>query len=208
MYRLYWAKDSGAIAPQVLFEEIGAKYEKIVIDFESEENRSAEFLAVNPTGQIPALILPDGTLMTESAAMVLQIVDCHPEAKLAPPPASPERAIFQRWLLFMAATLYTTDLRLYYPDRFTTDPDGVEGVAAAALADMDRAFSILNEALHPGPYLLGETFSAADIYLWMLTQWHPDPTQMSEWNPRIGRLVDLVQARPAVERVWAQHGGD
>lgn len=208
MYRLYWAKSSGAIAPQVLFEEIGLDYEKIVIDIEREESRSSEFLAINPAGQIPALVLPDGTLMTESAAMVLQIVDRHPEAGFAPPPASPERATFERWLLFMASTLYTTVLRFYYPDRFTTDPDGAEGVKAAATADMNHALSILDEALDPGPYLLGETLSAADIYLWMLTQWHPDPGQMAEQNPRVGRLVELVQARPAVARVWEQHAED
>ena len=102
MYKLFWAKSLGSMASEVLFEEIGAEYEKIAIDIEKQENRSAEFLAVNPTGQVPALVLPDGTVMTESAAMVLHICDRHPEAKLAPPAGSPESARFQRWLVFMA----------------------------------------------------------------------------------------------------------
>ena len=208
MYKLYWAKMTGAIAPQVLFEEIGAKYEKIILDFDQEENQDSEFLSINPMGQIPALVLPDGTLMTESAAMILQICDRHPEAKLAPPVGSPESARFQRWLFFMAVNLYTTDLRLYYADRFTSDPTGVEGVKEAGRSDMDRYFAILNEALEPGPYLLGETFSAVDIYLWMLAQWHPDIPQLFEENPRIQQLVELVQARPAVSWVWAEHEED
>ncbi len=207
MYKLYWSKMSGAMAPQALFEEIGASYEKIIIDLDQEENRSADFLAVNPMGQIPALVLPDGTLMTESAAMVLHVVDRHPEAKLAPPAGSPERARFERWLLFMASTLYSADLRTYYPDRFTTDPDGLEGVKAAAVADMDRYFVMLDDALNPGPYLLGESFSAVDIYLWMLAAWHPNPQQMLERNPRVERLVKLVQARPAIARIWPEHEG-
>jgi len=111
MYKLYWAKGTGAFAPQALFEEIGAGYEKIIIDFEKEEHMGAEFLAVNPMGQIPALVLPDGTLMTESAGMILQICERHPEAKLAPPTGSPESAIFQRWLLFMAANVYLDSMR-------------------------------------------------------------------------------------------------
>jgi glutathione S-transferase/GST-like protein len=205
MYQLYWSKTSGAMAPQALFEEIGAEYTKIVIDLDAEENRSPEYLAVNPMGQIPALVLPDGTLMTESAAMVLHIVDRHPEAGLAPPAGSPERATFDRWLLFMAATLYGADLRCYYADRFTTDPGGVKGVEAAAVADMGRHFAILNEALDPGPYLLGESFSAVDVYLWMLTTWHPEPERMLAENPRVAELVKRVQARPAVARVWAEH---
>jgi len=208
VYKLYWAKMTGAIAPQVLLEEIGAEYEKIVLDLESEENQDPEFLAINPMAQIPALVLPDGTLMTESAAMVLQICDRHPEAKLAPPAGSSESARFARWLFFMATNLYTTDLRLYYADRFTSDPDGVEGVQQAGRADMDRYFAILNDALDPGPYLLGQTFSAVDIYLWMLAQWHPEIPLLLEENPRIRQLVDLVQARPAVAWVWSEHEED
>jgi len=208
MYKLYWGKGTGVIAVQALFEEIGVRYEKIVIDFDKEEHLGAEFLAINPLGQIPALVLPDGTLMTESAAMLLQICERHPEAKLAPPAGSPESAVFQRWLLFLAANIYPDIMRLYYGDRFTSDPEGAESVAKAARSDLDRHFGILNEALSPGPYLLGETFSAVDIYLWMLAQWHPEVPQLLEANTRIGRHAELVLARPAVARVWAEHEED
>jgi glutathione S-transferase len=73
---------------------------------------------------------------------------------------------------------------------------------------MDRHYGVLNEALSPGPYLLGETFSAVDIYLWMLTQWHPDIPQLHEANARIRLHADLVLSRPAVARVWAEHEED
>jgi glutathione S-transferase len=203
MYKLFWSKSAGSMAPEVLLEEIGAKYEKIAVDLEKQQNRSAEFLAMNPLGQVPTLVLPDGTVMTESAAMLLQITDRHPEAKLAPPPGSPESARFQRWLIFMATALYTADLRLFYADRFTTDAGAVDGIAASARADMDRYFAILNDALNPGPYLAGATYTAADAYLWMLVKWHPDATQLFADNPRIAKLVKLVEARPAVAKVWA-----
>jgi glutathione S-transferase/GST-like protein len=198
----------GSMAAEVLFEEIGTAYEKIAVDLEKQENQSAEFLAVNPTGQIPALILPDGTVMTESAAMVLHICDRHPEAKLAPPAGSPESARFQRWLIFMAATLYSTDQRLYYAERMTTDAAGTAGIEAAARAAMDRHFALVNDALDPGPYLLGETYSAVDVYLWMLAKWHPDEKQLFADNSRIAKLVDLVEARPAVAKVWAENRED
>ena len=137
MYKLYWAKGSGAMAPQALFEEIGVEYEKIVIDFEKNEHKSDAFLSVNPMGQIPALVLPDGTLMTETAAMLVQIVDRHPEAKLAPPASSGERARFLRWLFFLASNIYPTILRVYYSDRFSTDPSAADGIKAAAEASLD-----------------------------------------------------------------------
>ena len=208
MYKLFWAKSMGSMAAEVLFEEIGTAYEKIAVDLEKQENQSAEFLAVNPTGQIPALILPDGTVMTESAAMVLHICDRHPEAKLAPPAGSPESARFQRWLIFMAATLYSADQRLYYAERMTTDAAGTAGIEAAARAAMDRHFALVNDALDPGPYLLGETYSAVDVYLWMLAKWHPDEKQLFADNSRIAKLVDLVEARPAVAKVWAENRED
>ena len=208
MYRLYWAKGTGAFVPQVLLEEIGASYEKVVIDLDKEEHRAAEFLAVNPMGEIPALILPDGTFMTESAAMVLQICELHPEAKLAPAPGSPESATFKRWLFFSAANLYPDSMRFYYGDRFTSDPQGGEGVISAARSAFDLHFGILNEALSPGPYLLGETFSAVDLYVWMLIQWHPDIPQLLEANANLRRYAELVGARPAVTRVWTEHEED
>lgn len=208
MYKLFWSKSAGSMVPEVLFEEIGAKYEKVAVDLANEENRSAEFLAVNPLGQIPTLVLPDGTVMTESAAMVLHITDRHPEAKLAPPVGSPESARFLRWLVFMATAIYTADMRLYYADRFTTDAAGVAGIENRARADMDSYFAILNDALNPGPYLLGEGFSAVDVYLWMLAKWHPDTVQLFADNPRIAMLVELVEARPSVAKVWAENRED
>jgi glutathione S-transferase/GST-like protein len=205
MYKLYWAQGSGAMAPQALFEEIGIEYEKIVIDFEKEEHKSDEFLSVNPMGQIPALVLPDGTLMTETVAMLLQIVDRHPEAKMAPPVGSAERARFLRWLFFLASAVYPTILRVYYAERYSSEPNAAEGIKSAAEADLDGQFEILDSALEPGPYLLGETFSAADILLWMLAQWHPDPTRLLEKAPLVSSIVDLVRARPAIARTWREH---
>jgi glutathione S-transferase len=208
MYKLYWAQGSGAMAPQALFEEIGAEYEKIVIDIEKEEHKSAAFLSVNPMGQIPALVLPDGTLMTETAAMLAHIVDRHPEAKLAPPAGGAESARFYRWLFFLSSSVYPTVLRFYYSDRHSTDPSAAEGIKAAARVDLDEQFKILEDALDPGPYLAGEAFSAADILLWMLIQWHPDPAGLFEEAPRVKQLAELVQARPAIARTWREHEED
>ena len=207
VYTLYWSPMSGAMAPQALLEEVGAEYEKIAIDTEKGEHKKAEFLAVNPMGQIPALVLPDGTLMTESAAMLVQITDLHPDARLAPAPASPERAHFLRWLFFMASSLYGAYLRFYYAARHSSDPGSEEGIRAAALAELDDHFAIVNEALAAGPYLLGESFSAVDIYLWMLVRWHPEPERLLKDNPRLAELADRVQQRPAIARIWPEHSG-
>jgi glutathione S-transferase len=196
------------MAPQALLEEVGAAYEKIPVDTEKGEHKTAAFLAVNPMGQIPALVLPDGTVMTESGAMLVHITDCHPEAGLAPAPASSDRAHFLRWLFFLASSVYSTDLRVYYAERHSTDPAAAEGIREAAVAELDDQFAILNDALAGRRYLLGERFSAVDIYLWMLARWAPDPERLLKNAPGVAALADRVQQRPAIARIWPEHRED
>ena len=128
MYTLYWAQETGALAPQILLEEVGADYQRVVLDLGKGEETKPEFLAINPRGQIPALALPDGLLLTESAAIMLQIADNHPDSRLLPPPGSAERAQVYRWLFYAVANIYEADLRLYYSERFTTDASCADSV--------------------------------------------------------------------------------
>ena len=132
MYTLYWARETGAMAPQIILEEAGASYERVVLDYEEGEETQTEYLAINPRGQIPALGLPDGSVMTESAAIVLHIAESHPEVGMLPMAGSVERAQVYRWLFYAVANLYETDLRLYYSDRYTADAACAESVEVSA----------------------------------------------------------------------------
>ena len=169
------------------------------------------FAALNPMRQVPVLRLPDGTLMTETGAMVLHLCDTRPEAGLLPAPGTPERAAAYRWLFWMVANLYESDLRYYYPARYTADPAGSEGVRRAAEERMDRLLAIAEAELGDRPWFLGETYSALDPYLAMLTLWHPARQAVLGRWPRLGRLLRRVRERPAIGRIWTQHyppGGD
>ena len=205
MYTLYWSADSGAFAVQAVLEELGQPYRREVMSTAAGDHRTPAFLAVNPMAQIPALRLPDGTIVTESGAMVAHLCDAHPEAGLLPEPGTSGRAEAYRWLFWLATGLYESDLRYYYPDRYTADPAGAEAVKAAALARMDHLLAIAETLIGAGPYALGERFSAVDLYLFMLVLWHPDPVAARERHPRLGELVRRVRQRPAVERIWWQH---
>lgn len=206
-YALYWEVLSGAIAPQAMFEEMGLAYRKVPVDMEAGEHRSSEYLAVNPTGQVPALRLPDGTVIGESAAMVLVLGERHPEAGLVPAIGDPDRPTFLRWLVFMAASVYMTFVRANHPERFTLDASATEPVRLAALRDVDRYFAILDDAV-AGPYFLQRGFGALDIYLCMLTVWYPDRDRLFAANPRLGGLCRTVEQRPACARVMAEHLAD
>jgi len=208
MHKLYWARETGAMAPQILLEEVGADYERVVLDMEKGEEQETEFLAINPCGQIPALELPDGTIITESAAIVLHIADNHPDSGLLPPLGSAERAQVYRWLFYAVANIYESDLRLYYSERFTTEVSCADSIKCKAREDMDNAFDLLEKALRDGPFLLGEQYSVIDPYLLMLVYWHEQPQVLLARCSKLKRLCDTVRQRPAVERIWFQHYPD
>lgn len=205
MYKLYWAKETGAMAPQILLEEVGADYQRVIIDMEKGEETQAEFLAINPRGQIPALVLPDGSLLTESAAIVLHIADSHPEAGLLPAPGGVERAQVYRWLFYAVANIYEADLRLYYSERFATEASCADSIKHRAREDMNKAWELLEQELGEGPFLLGEQYSVIDPYLLMLAYWHEQPQDLLTRCPKLKRLCDTVQKRPSVQRMWSQH---
>jgi glutathione S-transferase len=205
VHTLHWSPDTGAFAVQAVLEELGLPYRLAPTLTGEGAHRRPEFLSLNPMGRVPVLVLPDGTVVTESAAMVLHLCDLRPEAGLLPPPGTSGRATAYRWLLLMATGLYEADLRYYYPDRYTADADGAPGVREAGLWAMDRHLDVLEGALDPGPWLLGGRFSACDLYLFMLALWHPGRQAALGARPRLAALAREVRRRPAVGRIWAQH---
>ena len=114
MFKLYSRANSGSLVVEAILEHVGARYQLIEVE---GGKPSAELIRLNPLGQVPVLMLPDDSVMTESAGMTIYLADIYPEAKLAPSVTSPQRSRYLRWMLFLAANIYMTDLRVYYPDR-------------------------------------------------------------------------------------------
>ncbi|MGE3740443.1 MAG: glutathione S-transferase family protein, partial [Geminicoccaceae bacterium] len=114
MYTLYWSADSGAFAIQAVLEELAAPYRREIVDTARGEQRAPDYLAINPMAQVPALRLPDGTVITETGAMLMHLCDVHPAHGLLPAPGTASRAVANRWLFWLATGLYESDLRYYY----------------------------------------------------------------------------------------------
>lgn len=102
MLILYGATGAGSVAPQALLSHLEVPFELKLISFDANEHQSKEFLAVNPRGQIPALVLEDNSVLTESLAIMLHVADCHPTSGLSPAPGTSERAQVYRWMSFVA----------------------------------------------------------------------------------------------------------
>jgi glutathione S-transferase/GST-like protein len=201
-YTLYSHDGSGGFAPEVALVKAGAAFKTVVIETSKGDQNKPDFVAINPMRQVPTLVLPDGTVLTESAGIVVHLANAFPTKGLAPNPGSSAHGRFLRWMFFMASNIYEGDLRYFYPDRYTTDAGGIEGVKAAGAAHMKKAFALIEDALAPGPFLCGIRPCMADVYLAMLMAWSPEPIA----SPRLTALRQAVAADPVVAPLWRRHG--
>jgi glutathione S-transferase len=202
-YKLYGRSGSGSLAVQVALEEIGASYERIWVGREAAD--VARFRTTNPTGRVPALVLPDGTLMFESAAMLIHLASSHPQAALAPQSGTSKHASFLQWMVFLSANVYEAALRIFYSERYSTrGAADAEVIREQGTADFCAHLALISQNL--APYVLGAEYSVADVYLYMLGSWYPgEKAELYARAPQLEGHAKLVSARPAVAKVEADH---
>lgn len=174
-----------------LLEELGARYERCVLDFRKDEQRSPEYLAINPMGKVPA-IRHDGVVVTETVAIFIYLADLYRDAGLAPALDEPGRGTWLRWLVFYAACMEPA-----VGDKAMQREPAPR--AQSAYADYATTVKAISDALLPGPWLLGERFSAADV-LWGRALSYLTQFGMVEATPVIADYVARVKARPAMQR--------
>ncbi|MGF1455054.1 MAG: glutathione S-transferase family protein [Alphaproteobacteria bacterium] len=160
--------------------------------------------AVNPLAQIPTLVLPDGTVMTESAAVTLWLADHTGDDSLVPGPRAAERAAFLRWLIFFVANLYPTYTYADDPARFVSDPGGRAAFAEAVWDHGKRLYAMLEDQA-AGPWFLGARFSALDIFVAAFTAWEPGPAWFSQNAPRLTAIASRTRAYPRLAAVWTRN---
>lgn len=205
MYTLYARPGLGSTAVEALLALLDLPHRLELVDRGPDGNPPAAYFGINPLGQIPALRLPSGEVMTESAAILIHLADSDEKHRYAPPPGSPLRPRFLRWMIFLATNTYMTDLRIFYPWRYTTDPGGADAVKQAAIERFEEEWRVFAEALGQGPFILGDRMSAADIYAAMLAAWHPDLPGFFARNPSLKAYCGRVTAIPPIGEIWARN---
>ncbi|HTT83216.1 MAG TPA: glutathione S-transferase family protein [Rhizomicrobium sp.] len=198
---IYGDKGSGAFAAEAALAEAGAEREFREISLQRDEQRSPEFLAINPAGKIPALQLPEGEVITESLAMLLVIAERYPAAGLLPPIGMAARAHALRWLAFMASEIYPIVEIEDYPSRFVPEGAESEALREKAKARIRKRLLILERAVG-GPWILAGGFSACDIYAAMFTRWSATHGWRDEHIPKLCAIMRGLAARPALAPVW------
>lgn len=204
MLTLYGATGAGSVAPQALLTHLQVPFELKLIDFDANEDQSESFLAINPRGQIPVLVLEDNSVLTESLAIMMHVADCNPAAGLSPAPGSNERAQLYRWMSFVATNVYEGLLRALYPDMYTTSSDHA-AVVDSAEQYLHEAFAIINEHIGQASYMAGDRPGIADIYLAMLLTWYPDQAKLYVVHPNLQRALEDSLALDGVREVFVEN---
>ena len=205
MFTLYARPGAGSAAVEALLCEVGAAFRVEDVARMANGLVPDSYLAINPRGEVPALRLANDSVMTESAAMMIYVADLFPAANLAPAIDAPARSIYLRWMLYFASAVYMADLRFYYPARYSKEVSHADSIKAKAIDHMDRDFAIFAAALGQGPYILGEVFSAVDIYAAMLVSWAPDLAALFARHPNVKAHYDAVALRPKIAPVWVRN---
>ena len=207
MYQLHYFPGNANAAPHMVLEELGQKYNLVLVDRAIDAQKSKSYLKINPNGRIPTLV-DDNLVLFEAAAIVLYLVDKHPEAGLAPKIGTPERARFYQWMIFLTNSLQEELMIWQYPDRLTgTDVSATDVVKGGAEKRASAYLDVIEQHLKAnGPLFLGEILSAADFYLVMLARWAQPMTSPPRSRPHIAKLLDVVTALPAVRRAYEREG--
>ena len=156
----------------------------------------------NPLGQIPTLLLDDGRVLTESAAITLWLADLTGSDALVPGPAAPERVDFLRWLIFLVANIYPCFTYADDPARFVST-EGAQKPFRVAVNAYEKRLWAQMEAAAGAPWFLGPRFSAIDIYLAVMTRWRPGKAWFSAEAPRLSAIAAAVDALPQLQAVVA-----
>ncbi len=195
--KLFFSPGACSLSPHIALCEAGLTYELERVDLKAKKyGKDKDFLKVNPKGYVPTLQFEDGTVLTEGPAIVQWIADQVPEKHLAPPLGTMERYHLVEWLNFIATELHKQFSPLFNP----ASGDDVKQRQRELLA---RRFDFLQSALGTQPYLMGETFTVADAYLFTVLGWGRWlEIDLAKW-PRLAEYHARVAARPKVQAALA-----
>lgn len=206
MLTLHTAPGTAGLHVHWLLLELGLPHELSFLDLKAGEHKQPAYLALNPDGVVPTLVLDDGTPVFESAAIAMHLADLAPEAGLAPAVGTRERAQYLQWYVYLANALQPPFRSWFYPAE-AAGADCAEAAKDAARQRIEAIFARIDTHLAAhGPHLLGETLAAVDFFLVMLMRWSRNmPKPATEW-PHLAALAARLKARPSFATLYAREG--
>ena len=214
MLQLHYFPGNASLIPHIVLEELGVPFELKFVDRAVAAQKSAAYLALNPNGLIPVLVDTASRseaspfVLYETAAICLHLADTHPAAALMPPLGSAARAQAYKWLAWLTNTLQAALIVYFYPERWADDAAAVAQVKAHAQTRIGTLLDQLDAefARHGKPWLLGDAFSLAYPYAFVLCRWTRGLARPARNLPHLKPWLERVSARPAAQRAFATEG--
>ncbi|WP_457351240.1 glutathione S-transferase family protein [Roseateles sp. P5_D6] len=205
---LYGAAASGSVAVEAALTLLGLPYQLIEGATWAEAAARDRVAPTNPMRQIPTLVLPDGEVMTESAAILIYLADLHPEARLAPAADDPRRRQFLRWMVYVSSAIYS--LHWIKPDvkRIGAPDSARDAVVDAVHERIAFCWSNMDRQLTPGRWLLGEELTVLDLYVAVISRFGPWRERFYEAAPRMAQVIRRVDEEPRLATLWRERFPD
>jgi glutathione S-transferase len=201
--KLYYAADTCSLATHIVLEEAGADYSTVRIDFATSQQRSPDYLAVNPKGRVPALVTDRG-ILTETPAMLVFVAQNFPAARLAPVDDAFAFAEIQAFNSYLCSTLHVAHAHRMRGHRWADDEAAIAAMQRMVPQSVGACYELIERDLLKGPWVMGEHYTICDPYLFTLAQW----LEQDGVDPaRIPRVIDhrrRVSERAAVRKAIAR----
>ena len=202
MLTLYYASGTCALASHIALEHAGAPYQAVRVDFARGEQRSADYLKLNPKGRVPALVTDRG-ILTETPAILQFIAQTWPQARLAPLDDVFALAQMNSFNSYLCSTVHVAHAHGRRGARWADDPAAIADMRKKVPQTMGDCFGLIESEFFKGPWVLGEHFSVSDMYLFTIAQWlEGDGVDVAKF-PRVADHLQRMAGLPAVRQVLA-----
>ncbi len=202
MIKLFYASDTCSLASHIALEDAGADYSTARISFASDEQRKPEYLAINPKGRAPALVTDKGVL-TETPAILAFIAQSFPQARLAPLEDRFRFAQVQAFNSYLCSTLHVAHAHRMRGNRWADDPAAIAAMQRKVPESVASCYQLIEEKMLGGPWVMGETYTICDPYLFTMAQWlEQDGVDPSRF-PKVIDHRRRMSERPTVQKAIA-----
>jgi glutathione S-transferase len=202
MLKLFYAPNTCALASHIALEEAGANYEAVRLSFADNDQRKPEYLAVNPKGRVPALVTDRG-ILTETPALLVFIAQTFPNARLAPLDDAFALAEVQAFNSYLCSTVHVAHAHRLRGYRWADDPAAIAAMQKKVPQSVGEAFALIDTKMLKGPWVMGESYSIADPYLFTVSQWLDGDGVDRSRLPKVQDHTRRMLERPAVRRAVA-----
>ncbi|MEK6246023.1 MAG: glutathione S-transferase N-terminal domain-containing protein [Pseudomonadota bacterium] len=202
MFKLYYTPNTCALASHIALEQAGAVYEAIRVDFAANEQRKPEYLAINPKGRVPSLVTERG-ILTETPAILVFIAQSYPNSRLAPLDDPFALAQLQAFNSYLCSTVHVAHAHRMRGTRWADDPAAIAEMQRKAPQAVSACFELIERGMLKGPWVMGESYSICDPYLFTLAQWLEADGVNTGKLPRVMDHRRRMAEHPVVRNVLA-----